>query len=148
MDIKIEFASKNELVFVEQLSKEFEAEQCCNGISADTKKELSKKNIIVAKVDGDIIGYCYGIIETKKRDTSFYKKGQKSFYIEEIYIKSKFRSQNIGAMLFDYMQNYAKSLKCELLETTAVSKDYKSLLNFYIEKMNMNFWSASLIKKI
>ena len=148
MDIKIEFAYENELENIEQLSKEFELEDCCNGIIADSKEDLLKKNIVVAKVDGEIIGYCYGSEEIKNRDTSFFKKGQKSFYIEEMYIKPQYRNKRIGTLLFNFIQDYAKSLGCELLETTAVSKDYEALLNFYINNMNMEFWTASLIKKI
>ena len=76
------------------------------------------------------------------------KKGQKSFYIEEIYIDKKYRNSGVGLKLFEFIENYAKQNNCDLLETTAVSKDYEKLLNFYIKKLNMNFWSANLIKKL
>jgi len=148
MNIKIEFAKNEETIFIEQLSKDFESEQCCNGIVADARDDLINKDIVVAKVDGCIVGYCYGVVEIKKNNTSFFKKGQKSFYIEEIYLMPQYRNKNIGSKLFTFIQNYAKSLGCEILETTAVSKDYESLLNFYINKMDMKFWSASLIKKL
>lgn len=146
--IKIEFAKEEDLVVIASLSKEFEEEHCCNGIKADDVDYFKTKKVAVAKIDDEIVGYCYGVVETKEKDTSFYKKGEKSFYIEELYIAPNYRNINIGKKLFDFIETYAKSLGCKILETTAVSKDYKKLLRFYIEKNNMNFWSASLLKKI
>lgn len=145
--VEIKFAEEQDFSCIAKLSKDFEDEQSCNGIKADAEGFFADKNIAVAKNGNKIVGYCYGSVETKERNGSFFKKGQKVFYIDEIYISPKFRSKNIGTKLFKFIENYAKSLGCEILETTAVSKDYKNLLKFYIDKMDMMFWSASLFKK-
>ena len=144
----IGFAEKLDLKQVAELSKMFEEEKCCNGIKSDSEMFFKNKNVCVAKLDNMIIGYCYGTVETKKRNTTYYNEGDKSFYIEEIYIREEFRDKEIGSKLFKFIENYAKSLNCTILETTAVSKDYKKLLKFYINNHDMEFWSANLIKKI
>ena len=146
--IDINFAKKEDICDIVMLSNEFAKEQCCNGIKADDENYFASKKVVVAKVEGNVVGYCYGEVETKKKDTSFFKKWTKSFYLEEIYISPEFRNKDIGKLLFEFIENYAKQLKCKILETTAVSKDYKRLLNFYIEDNNMEFWSANLIKKL
>lgn len=148
METIIQFAENYDLISITKLSKDFEIENCCNGIKADDESYFANKNVVVAKMGKQIIGYCYGSVEEKKKTTSCFKKGQKSFYIEEIYISPNYRNQNIGTKLLQFLEDYAKSLGCEILETTAVSKDYKKLLDFYINKMEMKFWSANLIKKI
>lgn len=146
--VTIEFAKDNDFKQIEKLSKTFEEEKCCNGIVADNEEFFRSKNVAVARHNNNVIGYCYGKVEVKEKNTSFYKKGQKTFYIEEIYIDKNFRNLGVGQQLFDFIENYAKENACEFIETTAVSKDYEKLLSFYIKKLDMNFWSASLIKKI
>lgn len=145
---EIAFALKEDLKKVSEHSKNFELEQCCNGIKADPEDFFADKNVAIVRIDNIIVGYAYGSVETKNKNTSFYKKGQKSFYLEEIYISPQYRNKNIGKALFEFIEAYAKDLNCEILETTAVSKDYEKLLKFYINKMDMKFWSANLIKKI
>lgn len=148
MEIIIEFAKKEDLSVIASLSKAFEEEQCCNGIIADNENFFATKKVVIAKVNEKLIGYCYGEEEIKQRNTTFFKKGQKSFYLEEIYIDKKYRNKKIGTKLFNFIENYAQKIGCEIIETTAVSKDYRKLLSFYIDKLNFNFWSASLIKKL
>lgn len=144
----IEFAESGELNDIAELSKKFESEKCCNGIVADNKEFFSDKKVAVAKIDGSIVGYCYGTFEIKEKDSSKFKKGQKSFYIEELFVDKQFRNNEIGRTLFRFMENYAKENCCDLIETTAVSKNYKSILSFYIDKLDMEFWSAEIIKKL
>ena len=146
--VDIKFAEKQDICDIVKLSREFANEQCCNGIKADDGKYFDSKKVVIAKIESEIVGYCYGEVEMKTKATSFFEKGSKSFYLEEIYISPKFRKKGIGKLLFEFIENYAKSLKCEILETTAVSKDYKKLLKFYIERNNMQFWSANIIKKL
>ena len=146
--IDIKFAQKKDINDIVKLSKKFEDEHCCNGIKADNEMFFATKKVVIAKIESEIVGYCYGEVEMKTKATSFFEKGIKFFYLEEIYVSPKFRKKGIGKLLFEFIENYAKSLKCEILETTAVSKDYKKLLKFYIESNNMQFWSANLIKKL
>lgn len=147
-EIKIRFANFSDLDGVIVLSKAFEKEDCCNGILANTKEDLKGKAVAVAKSAESIIGYALGTFEVKEKDTSKFKKGEKSFCLEEIYIDKNFRQNGVGEKLLAFMETCAKREGCTLFETTAVSKDYKRLLSFYIEKSGMDFWYAQLIKKI
>lgn len=148
INLKIKFAENSELEAIAKLSEKFEREKCCNGIVADDKDYFSDKKVAIAKVDDTVVGYCYGKFEIKEKSTSKFKKGDKSFYIEELYIDRPFRNNEIGRTLYRFMENYAKENGCDLIETTAVSKNYKSLLSFYIDQLDMEFWSAEIIKKL
>lgn len=147
-NLKIEFAQSGEIFDVAKLSAKFEREECCNGIVADNQDYFSDKKVAVAKIDNTIVGYCYGKFELKEKDTSKFRKGQKSFYLEELYIDKSFRNQEIGRMLYRFIESYAIENGCDWIETTAVSKNYKSLLSFYIDILGMEFWSAEMIKTL
>lgn len=147
-NLKIEFAQSGEIFDVAKLSAKFEREECCNGIVADNQDYFSDKKVAVAKIDNTIVGYCYGKFEMKEKDTSKFKKGQKSFYLEELYIDKSFRNQEIGRTLYRFIESYAIENGCDWIETTAVSKNYKSLLSFYIDVLGMEFWSAEMIKTL
>ena len=147
-DIIICFADKKDSQDIAKLSFMFQEENCCNGIIADTKEYFETKKVAIAKVDEKIVAYCYGNIEITKRDCSMYKQNRKIFYVDEIYVQKEYRNRKIGQMLYDFIENFAKENDCEVIEVTAVSKNYKELLKFYIEKLNMEFWSASLVKKL
>lgn len=147
-NVRIEFNNGKYIDQIVDLSKRFQDEKCCNGIICNDEKFFSAKKIAVALCDEKVVGYCYGEIEIKQRDTSFYKKGQKTFYLEEIFVVKEYRNRKVGSLLFSFILNEAKKEGCGYIETTAVSKDYKKSLAFYLDKMDMNFWSAHLIKKI
>ena len=75
--MEIRFATNNDLKFVEQLSKKFAEENCCNAIVADSVNFLKGKQIAVAIESNKIIGYGYGTIEfaTKNKDYIYLKSG-------------------------------------------------------------------------
>lgn len=144
----IKFAEKQDLKKVAELSKNFANEGCCNGIIADDEEYFIDKEVAIA-VDGDnIVGYAYGEIEIAKKDKSYIKKDDKIFYLEEMYVDSSKRNMNIGKMLFEFLENEAKKNGASVIELNAVSKDYKKLLKFYLDDLNMNFLSAYLYKKL
>ena len=65
----------------------------------------------------------------------------------KIYVKKEYRSIGIGRELFKFIESYAKMEDCEYVEVTAVSRDYKRLLDFYCE-LGMEYWYSELHKKL
>lgn len=146
--MQIRFAEKEDLKYVANLSKNFAEENCCNGIVADDEKYFEDKKVAIA-IDQDIvIGYAYGEIEKVKKDKSYIKKGQKVFYLEEMYVIPTERDRKVGKQLFEFIEREMNQKGVIAIELNAVSKDYSRLLNFYLKELNMSFLSAFLYKKI
>lgn len=146
--MKIKFAKKEDLKQIAVLSKMFEDEKCCNGIVADDEEYFKDKKVAIVKENNIVVAYAYGFFEEAQNTKSFIKKGEKLFYLEEMYILPEYRQNGLGGKLFEFLEDFAKKNKCNVIECNAVSKDYASLLNFYIQKHNMEFFSAYLYKKL
>lgn len=146
--MEIMFAKKADLIFVARLSKQFENEGCCNGIVADDEKYFENKIVAICKVGEQIVGYVCGEVMVQQKNVSYSKQGDKYFELDEIYIAPNHRNKGYGKQMFAYMEDYAKKQGCKSLRLNAVSKNYQSLLKFYIEYMQMNFQSAYLVKQL
>ncbi len=146
--MQIRFANKEDLKCVADLSEKFAKEGCCNGIIADDEKYFEEKQVAIAIENDAVIGYAYGIIEIQKKDKSYIKKGDKVFYLEEMYVIPSKRGRNVGKKLFDFLENKAMKKNVAVIELNAVSKDYKKLLKFYLDDLNMKFLSAYLYKRL
>lgn len=129
------------------LSKEWESEDLTYGYCANDKNDLIGNDLFLAYSDAQIIGYLFGKCSVLNEAITPIDKGSKCFDINEIYAKEKYRSQGIGKALFEYTENYHKQ-NVDYITLSTATKNYKSILYFYIEKMDMSFWSAKLFKKI
>lgn len=129
------------------LSKEWESEDLTYGYCANDKNDLIGNDLFLAYSDAQIIGYLFGKCSVLNEAITPIDKGLKCFDINEIYVKEKYRSQGIGKALFEYTENYHKQ-NVDYITLSTATKNYKSILYLYIEKMNMSFWSAKLFKKI
>lgn len=147
-EIKISFAGADDFDNVALLSKQFAAECCCNGVKAETENFYKDKTVLVASVDNLIVGYLYFEIKQETQIRPYAKEGDKVLWIEELFVLPTFRKNGVGKLLFDFAEKHAKENDCKTMRVNAVSKDYKRLLKFYIEKLDMDFWSALLIKNI
>ena len=147
-EIKIGFAGKDDFDNVALLSKQFADECCCNGVTAANEDFYKDKKVVVASVNGLIVGYLYLEVEEEKSAKPYAKKGDKVLWIEELFVLPTFRKNSVGKLLFDFAEGYAKENACKTMRVNAAMKDYKKLLKFYIEKLGMEFWSALLIKNI
>ncbi len=67
--------------------------------------------------------------------------------VDEIYVNPAYRNQGIGKTLFRMLEEYVKS-DCQYITGSTSTKDYKKILNFYVDELDMNFHSAFLIKKM
>lgn len=149
MKVEIEKSelSESNLNAVIELSKKWEEENLTFGYCANDENDIKGSDLFLAYLNDDVIGYLFGKCIVLDEMITPLKKNSKCFEIEEIYVKKEYRSQNIGKALFEYAESYYKQTVDYITLSTA-TKNYKSVLHFYIDKMDMTFWSAKLFKKV
>jgi len=149
MNIKIKKCewNDNNINAIIELSQEWESENLTYGYCANDMNDLIGKELFLAYLEEEIIGYLFGKCSVFNESIAPIEKGAKCFEIDEIYVKEQYRSQGIGQALFEYAEKYYKQ-KVDYIILSTATKNYKSILHFYIEKMDMTFWSARLFKKI
>ena len=146
--MEIRFAKREEMKEISRLTEVFAKENCCNNIIADNEDYLIEKKILIALEGEQIIGYVYGSFEEEKTLRSYAKPHDKYFELEEIYVLPQYRNNHVGQTLFCEIEKYATNEGAKTLRLNAVSKNYKSLLRFYIEILGMDFISAYLVKDL
>ena len=127
-----------------ELSKAWENEGCSHGIIANEKDDL-KEPLFVAIINDTIVGYIFGHYYTVENKTSYIDVGEKCFMVDEIYVLPQYRSQGIGKELFSLLENEVKD-SCVYITLSTSTKNYKKILHFYVEELDMDFHSAFLIK--
>ncbi|MBQ9448496.1 MAG: GNAT family N-acetyltransferase [Acholeplasmatales bacterium] len=145
--IEIRIATKAELKEVSALSFEFQNEGSCYGLIGDTLDHYTM-DVYIALVDNKIVGYAYGTFYDAEKDNSFFKKGEKIFSFDEIYVNKDYRNLGIGSKLFKAVEAYAKEKGATKIDLSTASKDYHKALNFYINMMGLEYWAARLVKDI
>ena len=128
-----------------ELSKIWCDEDITNGLVPNELSDL--KEPCYAALDGDkIVGYTFGHFYNADKKINTIKEGDKCFEIDEIYVLKEYRSQGIGRKLFQAIEEEVHK-EVEFITLPTSTKDYKKILNFYIEMMDMTFHSAFLYKK-
>ena len=74
--------------------------------------------------------------------------GTPYFEIEELYVVASYRSKGVGKALFHNAEQAVKTTGIEFIMLSTATKNYKSILHFYIDELGMDFWSARLFKKL
>ena len=67
--------------------------------------------------------------------------------VEELYVKPEYRSIGIGRRLFQYAEECVKE-EADYITLSTATKNYKAILHFYLDELELVFWSARLFKKI
>ena len=78
---------------------------------------------------------------------SIMPEGTPYFEIEELYVITKRRSQGIGESLFRYVEDAVQN-EAEYMVLSTATKNWKAIFHFYLDELEMEFWSARLFKKI
>ena len=128
-------------------SVDWEQENSCHGYRRNTVDDILGNRIFIAADHDEIIGYLFGHAERTKEKTSLYEKDELFFELEELYVKPEFRSKGIGKTLFQYAETSIKPEIGLILLGTA-TKNYRAILHFYLDELDMEFWSARLFKRI
>ncbi len=130
-----------------RMSSDWEAENSCHGYRENEKADIEGNRIFLAKDGADVIGYLFGHREVSEKATSIMPGGTTYFEVEEIYVKPEYRKKGIGKRLFSSAERVVKNEAGYIMLSTA-TKNWKAILHFYLEELEMEFWSARLFKKL
>ena len=129
------------------LSKDWEAERSCHGYRANTRADIEGNRIFLAEENGAVVGYLFGHMERSEKQSSVMPDGTPYFELEELYVVPERRSAGVGAALFTHAEAALKSDTEYFLLSTA-TKNARAILHFYMDVLDMQFWSARLFKRI
>ena len=130
-----------------RLSEDWEKENSCHGYRKNEKSDIEGNRIFLAYNGDTVIGYLFGYAEKSRNSSSIMPDGTPCFEIEELYVRPEYRNRGIGRQLFDYVENAVRGEVDYLMLSTA-TKNWKAILHFYIEELDMGFWTARLFKRI
>lgn len=131
------------------LSTAWAEEKNCWGYVANDASEYEGKRVFAAYDDSRMVGYLFGHFHTvpPQRVNGAIPGGAECFEIDELYVLPEYRSHGIGSALFDHARESVRGAAAYLNLGTA-TKDWRSILNFYMDRQGMDFWSACLYQKL
>ncbi len=130
-----------------RFSRDWEAEKSCRGYRANTHEDLRDNRVFLAKENGETVGYLFGHTERSKNASSVMPDQTPFFEVEELYVIPSHRSRGIGAALFRYAEEKV-SAEAEYIMLSTATKNWKAILHFYLDELDMTFWNARLYRKI
>ena len=130
------------------MSADWEAENISHGYRKNERSDIESNRIFLAIRNDEILGYLFGHTECAERTSPVMPEKTPYFEVEELYVASSHRNEGVGRALFGYAEQKAKEDGMEFVMVATATKDYKSILHFYIEELGMDFWSARLFKKL
>ena len=130
-----------------RFSDDWTKENSCHGYRPNDRSDIEGNRIFFAEDNGNVIGYLFGKVYKSKQMKSIMPEGTPYFEVEELYVVPERRSQGIGEQLFRYTENAVKT-EAEYMVLSTATKNWKAIFHFYLDELDMNFWSARLYKKI
>lgn len=130
------------------LSSDWEAENSTYGYRKNDRSDIEGNRIFLAEQEGRILGYLLGQVHKAERSASIMADGTPYFEVEELYVVPDHRSEGIGGALYRFAEQTVKEAGIGVIMLSTATKNYKSILHFYIDEMGMDFWSARLFKKL
>ncbi len=129
------------------LSEDWTAEDSCYGYRPNDRSDIEENRIFLAKEDDTIVGYLFGKVYKSEKMKSIMPEGTPYFEVEELYVIPERRSQGIGEKLFRFVEDAVKD-EAEYMVLSTATKNWKAIFHFYLDELDMSFWSARLFKKI
>ena len=130
-----------------RFSEDWAAEDSCYGYRPNDKTDIEGNRIFFAEDGSTVTGYLFGRICRSEQMKSIMPEGTPYFEVEELYVVPEMRSRGIGAKLFGFAEETVKS-EAEYMVLSTATKNWKAIFHFYLDELDMKFWSARLFKKI
>ena len=145
--VAIHEAKQSDIKRLLELSLMWEKEESCYGYRANTEDDFQDCYILAA-YDDELIAYIFGKEEIQEKQTSVIDKNMHYFEIEELYVHPSYRSRGIGKQLMESLQKELKKKGLKMMALSTATKNWKAIMHFYIDEIDMNFWSARLYKRL
>ena len=129
------------------LSRAWEAENSCFGYRANTRSDIEGNRVFLAESDEGTAGYLFGHMRPAENESSVIPEGSRCFEVEELYVIPSRRSEGLGAALFRCAEDALKG-EADFITLSTATKNWRSILHFYLDELDMTFWSARLFKKL
>lgn len=129
-----------------ELSRLWKEEDCSYGMTENTAEDIVEP-LCVAIHNGEIVGYIFGHEYAAKTKTSSIDIGCRCFSVDELYVLPEYRGRGVGKELFARMEQHVKD-SCTYLTLITSTKDYRKILHFYAEELDMTFHNAFLLKAL
>ena len=130
------------------MSVDWENENSCHGYRRNSREDIEPNRIFLAERDGEILGYLFGNETKAERTSSVITENTPYFELEELYVVPSHRSEGVGRELYRFAEEKLKNENVEYIMLSTATKNYKSILHFYIDELGMEFWNARLFKKL
>ena len=128
-------------------SEDWAAENSCYGYRANELADIEGNRIFFAEDQEQVIGYLFGKVYPSKNMYSIMPENTPYFEVEELYVIPERRSQGVGGQLFQYVEKTVAD-EAEYIVLSTATKNWKAIFHFYLDELDMTFWSARLFKKI
>ena len=145
--VAIHEAKQSDIKRLLKLSLMWEKEDSCYGYRANTEDDFQDCYILAA-YDDELIAYVFGKEEVQDKQTSVIDKNMHYFEIEELYVHPSYRSRGIGKQLMESLEKELKKKGLRMMVLSTATKNWKAIMHFYIDEIDMNFWSARLYKHL
>ena len=130
-----------------RFSEDWAAENSCYGYRANELSDIEGNRIFFAEDQDQVIGYLFGKVYPSKNMYSIMPEGTPYFEVEELYVIPERRSQGVGSELFQFAERTVAD-EAEYMVLSTATKNWKAIFHFYLDELDMTFWSARLFKKI
>ena len=128
-------------------SRDWEAEDSCYGYRANDRSDIEGNRIFLAEENGAALGYLFGKVCRSEQQSSVMPDGTAYFEVEELYVVPARRSEGVGKALFEFAEQALRS-EAEFMLLGTATKNWRAIFHFYLDNLDMTFWSARLFKRI
>ena len=130
-----------------RLSRDWEAENSTFGYRANEKTDIEGNRIFLARENCRTVGYLFGYCFDSENMKSIMPEQSRCFEVEELYVIPERRSEGIGKALFEYAADTMKN-EAEYITLSTATKNWRAIFHFYLDELDMTFWSARLFRKL